>query len=86
MARPYRKVAQAVEDLRKCAGILAAVSSADVSSAYQAIGRLDVLIPKILDDLQADRIVEPSEAFVDGYDSVARLSQPLPFPEACDGC
>lgn len=81
MARPYRRVVEACEKLRRCSGILAAVNHADESSAWQALGRLDVIIMDVLELLQADRVVEPSEAFVEGYDALAARSEPLPFPE-----
>jgi hypothetical protein len=82
MARPYRKVAEATERLRKMAGVLAAVNTADDSSAWVAVGALKELVQAALEDLQADRIVEPSTSFTDGWDLMATLTQPLPFPES----
>lgn len=82
MARPYRKVIRATERLRKMAGVLAAVNPADGSSAWVAVGALRELVQATLEDLQADRVVEPSTSFTDGWDLMAALTQPLPFPEA----
>lgn len=82
MARNYRKVERATEVLRRAAGALAAVDTKDEATAYAAVGALRVWVHEALDFLQADTTVVPSEAFVHGYDVVADLAQPLPFPEA----
>ncbi len=82
MARKYRKVEQAVDRLRLAAGALAAVTPRDSESAYVAIGALKVWVMDALELLQAGAAVEASTAFVDGYDTVADLTQALPFPEA----
>ena len=81
MARPYRKVADTVERLRKVSGILAAVNGEDELSAWRALGMIGVHVEMMLEDLQADRIVAPSQSFVDGYDALAATCEPLPFPE-----
>lgn len=82
MARNYRKVKQAVAVLRRAAGALAAVDARDEMTAYAAVGALKAWIPEALDLLLAGQTVAPSEDFVTGYDLVAELAVPLPFPEA----
>lgn len=82
MARNYRKVDQAVAVLRKAAGALAAVDTRDEMTAYAAVGALKAWVPEALELLLAGTNVVPSEDFVTGYDVVAALAVPLPFPEA----
>jgi len=82
MARQYRKVESAVSRLRRASGIIAAATGGDATHPMVALGMLDVIIEHALWDLQADSVVEPSTAFVDGYDALVAAQPVLPFGDA----
>jgi hypothetical protein len=80
MARKYRKIEAAVQELRRAYGALAAVNPGQPDTAYAAVGSCKAYIERALDLLQADTYVAPSPAFVEGFDLVGiiALNEPLP--------
>jgi hypothetical protein len=79
MARKYRKVEAAVQELRRAYGALTAVDPGQPDTAYAAVGSCTAYVARALDLLQADTYVAPSPAFVEGFDLVGiiALNEPL---------
>lgn len=85
MARSYRKVNTAIERMRAALGALTAADGADGRSYAFACGYAQYALETALLELDGYGNGEPSTAFLEGYNAVDDLQEPLPFGEATDG-
>jgi len=80
MTRPYRKVTEAEDALRRVLGILAHPDLTKGSLAYMAIGAVRVHVETALRKLAGPENTEDSPAFQRGSRDVESWKQPaLPF-------
>lgn len=80
MPRPYRKVAESAELLRRAVGMLSHEHALYRTNPYRIIGSLDVLLNDALAILDPTGDTATTEAFLRGWEVVDALEQPeLPF-------
>lgn len=79
MARSYRRVNDAIEDVRRALGALAAADGPGGMTYAFACGFAQHALESALGKLDGYGKAEASTAFLDGYNAVDDLAQPLPF-------
>jgi len=82
MARSYRKVNSSIVLIRKALGALAAADGPEGRSYAFACGYAQNSLEGALEALAGYGDPGESEAFIEGYDAVSAIMEPIPFPEA----
>lgn len=80
MAREYRKVADAIEDIRAALGALAGACEPPTVSPYRGIGYAESALQSALSKLVGPENTEDSPAYMSGFTAAAgSIQPPLPF-------